>query len=184
MMASRETILFSGDHNTVEGGEDMEQEEFLALSFSGSDAAFDSVIGYIEDVIIDDNFQQLQRNFMEKYYMEFEESEENKLCYTPIFKEYIDLLETYIEQQLMARMPGFSMSAFIESLEQHKEEIAGDIFDMLVTFTDFLAFKEMFLDYRAEKEGRGLDLSSGLVVRALTASPPTSFPSNGSRPFE
>ncbi|MBN3292530.1 AR2BP protein, partial [Polypterus senegalus] len=98
----------------------------------------------------DDNFQQLQRNFMEKYYMEFEESEENKLCYTPCFSFFqIDLLETYIEQQLMARMPGFSMSAFIESLEQHKEEIAGDIFDMLVTFTDFLAFKEMFLDYRA-----------------------------------
>lgn len=32
---------------------------------------------------------------------------------------------------------------------QHKDEIAGDIFDMLLTFTDFLAFKEMFLDYRA-----------------------------------
>lgn len=27
--------------------------------------------------------------------------------------------------------------------------MAGDIFDMLLTFTDFLAFKEMFLDYRA-----------------------------------
>lgn len=31
---------------------------------------------------------------------------------------------------------------------QHKDEISGDIFDMLLTFTDFLAFKEMFLDYR------------------------------------
>ena len=31
----------------------------------------------------------------------------------------------------------------------HKDEVAGDIFDMLLTFTDFLAFKEMFLDYRA-----------------------------------
>ena len=31
---------------------------------------------------------------------------------------------------------------------QHKEEVAGDIFDMLLTFTDFLAFKEMFLAYR------------------------------------
>ena len=27
--------------------------------------------------------------------------------------------------------------------------MAGDIFDMLLTFTDFLAFKEMFLDYKA-----------------------------------
>lgn len=32
---------------------------------------------------------------------------------------------------------------------QHKEEVPGDIFDMLLTFTDFVAFKEMFLEYRA-----------------------------------
>lgn len=32
---------------------------------------------------------------------------------------------------------------------QHKEEVPGDIFDMLLTFTDFMAFKEMFLEYRA-----------------------------------
>lgn len=32
---------------------------------------------------------------------------------------------------------------------QHKEEVSGDIFDMLLTFTDFMAFKEMFLQYRA-----------------------------------
>ena len=32
---------------------------------------------------------------------------------------------------------------------QHKDEVSGDIFDMLLTFTDFMAFKEMFIDYRA-----------------------------------
>lgn len=32
---------------------------------------------------------------------------------------------------------------------QHKEEVPDDIFDMLLTFTDFMAFKEMFLAYRA-----------------------------------
>lgn len=31
----------------------------------------------------------------------------------------------------------------------HKEEVPGDIFDLLLTFTDFIAFKEMFLEYRA-----------------------------------
>lgn len=31
---------------------------------------------------------------------------------------------------------------------KNKDEVPGDIFDMLLTFTDFLAFKEMFLDYR------------------------------------
>lgn len=34
-------------------------------------------------------------------------------------------------------------------LRQHKDEVSGDILDMLLTFTDFIAFKEMFIDYRA-----------------------------------
>ncbi|MGH0175758.1 UNVERIFIED_CONTAM: hypothetical protein FKN15_071386 [Acipenser sinensis] len=124
-------------------------EKIILPSSSDADATFDTVVGYLEDIMMGDEFQQLQRNFMEKHYLEFEDSEENKLSYTPIFNEHIDLLEKYIEQQLIERMPGFSMTAFTTSLQQHKDEIAGDIFDMLLTFTDFLAFKEMFLDYRA-----------------------------------
>ncbi|XP_033613870.1 ADP-ribosylation factor-like protein 2-binding protein isoform X2 [Fukomys damarensis] len=147
------------------------EEENLALSFSSaSDAEFDAVVGYLEDIIMDHEFQLLQRNFMDKYYQEFEDTEENKLIYTLIFNEYISLVEKYIEEQLLERIPGFSMAAFTTTLQHHKDEVAGDIFDMLLTFTDFLAFKEMFLDYRAEKEGRGLDLSSGLVVTSLCKS--------------
>uniref|UniRef100_A0AC11CM55 ARF like GTPase 2 binding protein n=1 Tax=Ovis aries TaxID=9940 RepID=A0AC11CM55_SHEEP len=107
------------------------EEESFALSFSSaSDAEFDAVVGYLEDII----------------------------------------MEKYIEEQLLERIPGFNMAAFTTTLQHHKDEVAGDIFDMLLTFTDFLAFKEMFLDYRAEKEGRGLDLSSGLVVTSLCKS--------------
>ncbi|EPY77117.1 ADP-ribosylation factor-like protein 2-binding protein [Camelus dromedarius] len=116
---------------------------------SASDAEFDAVVGYLEDIIMDDEFQLLQRNFMDKYYQEFEDTEENKLTYTPIFNEYISLVEKYIEEQLLERIPGFNMAAFTTTLQHHKDEVAGDIFDMLLTFTDFLAFKEMFLDYRA-----------------------------------
>ncbi|KAG7244879.1 hypothetical protein INR49_026543, partial [Caranx melampygus] len=79
----------------------------------------------------------------------------------------VDLLEKHLEQQLMERIAGFNMKTFTELLMQHKEEVSGDIFDMLLTFTDFMAFKEMFLEYKAEKEGRGVDLSQGLVVTSL-----------------
>uniref|UniRef100_A0A8I3X2K8 ADP-ribosylation factor-like protein 2-binding protein n=1 Tax=Callithrix jacchus TaxID=9483 RepID=A0A8I3X2K8_CALJA len=107
-------------------------EESFALSFSSaSDAEFDAVVGYLEDIIMDDEFQLLQRNFMDN---------------------------------------GFLDSTFTTTLQHHKDEGAGDIFDMLLTFTDFLAFKEMFLDYRAEKEVRGLDLSSCLVGTSLCKS--------------
>ncbi|XP_065423018.1 ADP-ribosylation factor-like protein 2-binding protein isoform X1 [Chrysemys picta bellii] len=150
--------------------ETLEEENFGVSISSPSDAEFDAVVGYLEDIIMDDDFQLIQRSFMDKHYREFEDTEENKLIYTSIFNEYICLVEKYIEEKLLDRIPGFNMAAFTVSLQQHKDEMAGDIFDMLLTFTDFLAFKEMFLDYRAEKEGRGLDLSSGLVVTSLSKS--------------
>lgn len=36
-----------------------------------------------------DDFQNLQESFMEKYYSEFEDTEENKFIYTDIFTEYV-----------------------------------------------------------------------------------------------
>ncbi|XP_069073316.1 ADP-ribosylation factor-like protein 2-binding protein [Pleurodeles waltl] len=156
--------------------ENFEEENFAVSISSPSDAEFDTAVGYLEDIIMDDEFQLLQRTFMDKYYCEFEDTEENKLVYTPIFNEYISLVEKYIEEQLLERMPGFNMTTFTASLQLHKDEIAGDIFDMLLTFTDFLAFKEMFIDYRAEKEGRSLDLSGGLVVTSLCK--PSSSPAH------
>lgn len=40
-------------------------------------------------IFSEEEFQQLQQTFMEKYYQEFDDSDENKLSYTPIFKEYV-----------------------------------------------------------------------------------------------
>ncbi|XP_053304899.1 ADP-ribosylation factor-like protein 2-binding protein [Spea bombifrons] len=150
--------------------EDLGEEDFSLSNSSPKDAEFDCVVGHLEDIIMDDEFQLLQRSFMDKYYKEFEDTDENKLTYTPIFNEYICLVEKFIEEQLLMRIPTFNMSSFIASLQSHEQEMAGDIFDILLTFTDFLAFKEMFLDYKAEKEGRSIDLSSGLVVTSLCSS--------------
>ena len=41
----------------------------------------------------EDDFQQLQQNFLEKYYHEFDDTEENKFVYTDIHKEYVSTLE-------------------------------------------------------------------------------------------
>jgi len=37
-----------------------------------------------------------------------------------------------------------------------KDELDGEIFEILLTFTDFLPFKEMVLDYKAVSEVRTL----------------------------
>ncbi|NXD79076.1 AR2BP protein, partial [Halcyon senegalensis] len=116
---------------------------------SPSDAEFDAVVGYLEDIIMDDDFQLIQRTFMEKHYQEFDDSEENKLIYTSIFNEYISLVEKYIEEKLLDRIPGFNMTAFTMSLQQHKDEKKKNIFDMLLKKKNFLAFKEKKKKYRA-----------------------------------
>lgn len=59
---------------------------------------FHQLLARIKDVMsyefvmllfLDEEFRQLQQNFMEKHYLEFEDSEENKLSYTTIFNEYV-----------------------------------------------------------------------------------------------
>jgi hypothetical protein len=47
-------------------------------------------------------------------------------------------------------------SNFLE-LELRKTELEGEVFEMLFTLTDFLAFKEMFVDYKVMKQSGALD---------------------------
>uniref|UniRef100_M4AEZ7 ADP-ribosylation factor-like protein 2-binding protein n=1 Tax=Xiphophorus maculatus TaxID=8083 RepID=M4AEZ7_XIPMA len=134
---------------------------------SAAEAAFDVVIGCILEIIMEEDFQLVQRSFLDRHYLEFEESDENKLSYTLIFNEYVELLEKPLEECLMKKIPGFNMASFIQLLMQHKEEVPDEMFDMLLTFIDFMAFKDMFVEYRAAKEGRGLDPSQDLLVTSL-----------------
>ncbi len=43
----------------------------------------------------------MRLNFANKYCMEFECSEENKLTYTSIFKEYQNTIESYLMKKLV-----------------------------------------------------------------------------------
>lgn len=130
---------------------------------------FDTIIGHIEDIIIGDRFQHTQDSFMEKHYREFEDTEENKLVYTDIFREYTSKIEQCLDEELKKRIPDFSMETFMSTLKKHKDEMVGDIFEMLLSFTDFISFKEMILDYKADKEGRNIDLNNGFVVIPLSS---------------
>ncbi|XP_059140587.1 ADP-ribosylation factor-like protein 2-binding protein isoform X2 [Physella acuta] len=144
-------------------GLDIEDED-LATGLSTSDAGFDTIIGHIEDIVMEEKFQTIQNSFLDKYYKEFEDTEENKFCYTDIHKEYISIIESYLETELKKRMPEFSMLDFTQQLQVRKQELEGEIFEILITFSDFMAFKEMLLDYRKDKEGNTIDLSGGLTI--------------------
>ncbi|KAK3752815.1 hypothetical protein QZH41_016348 [Actinostola sp. cb2023] len=108
-------------------------------------------------------------SFMEKYVHHFEDTEENKLIYTDIFKEYGNLIEKYIEHELSKRMSSFSMEEFLKSIEKRVDQIGPDIVEMLVSFSDFLAFKQLFLDFKASKEGTAVDFSDLMMVVPLAS---------------
>ena len=59
------------------------------------------------------------------------------------------------------------MTSFASSLRHRKNEITDDIYDMLSTFTDFQAFKEMMVDCMKEKSGLNDHFVGGLVVHSI-----------------
>ena len=85
---------------------------------------------------------------MEDHCHHFEPGEENKLVYTTVFEEYTDAIEKLIESELERRVPGFDMEAFLFELAGRREELDGDVFEMLFTLTDFAAFKDLFVSFR------------------------------------
>ena len=46
---------------------------------------------------------------------------------------------------------------FFPDLESRKTELEGEVFEMLFTLTDFLAFKEMMVAYKVMKQAGALD---------------------------
>ena len=72
----------------------------------------------------------------------------------PLFQEYSTLIETFIDVSLTEKLDGFSMDEFQELLEEHEGEICGDIFDLLLSLSDFQEFKDTMLSYKAAAQGK------------------------------
>ena len=61
--------------------------------------------------------------FAVKYCMEFEATEENKLCYTSIFKEYQETIESFLMKRLAEETPNFDIEYFSEQIKSRKDEV-------------------------------------------------------------
>ena len=68
--------------------ENDEDFEILASGQNDGDDKFDMYVGVLQDILLDPEFEKLTKQFTHKYCMEFEATEENKLSYMTIFKEY------------------------------------------------------------------------------------------------
>jgi len=158
------------EDSTDLGGED--GELILASGAgSGSDSMFDAAIMELEQIMMEPAFNERVGAFMAANCNEFDDTEENKLIYTSIFEQYVEMLETYIEAELAERMPDFDMASFCTTLmERGPAKLAEELdLEMLGAFGDFEAFRQLML---AEKHGMECDAGDGgplcLVGASLT----------------
>ena len=63
---------------------------------SNEDNWFDDTVGILQEILLDEKFEMIQKNFFNENCMHFEATEENKLIYMDIFKKYQVTIETYI----------------------------------------------------------------------------------------
>lgn len=179
--ASLHPRLPSSPVDVVDADADVDESEF---EIPPSDAAddetrrFDAIIGALEDFMMREDFAATQAAFCREHCAVFEDTEENRLEYTPIFEEYTAALETAIDAHLTETVEGFDMMTFAESLEAREgtEALEGEVFELLATLSSFEAFKELMLSYKAQEEGAadgsGLDLGVGLGFGVSVAAAP------------
>ncbi|GMH59268.1 hypothetical protein TrRE_jg2560 [Triparma retinervis] len=136
------------------------------------DVLFDTIVGALENVLMDEDFNDMQSSFCFKHCGVFEDTEESKLVYTSLFSEYTELIEGYIIERLTSEVPSFTMDAFGSMLGERQDEITGDVFDMLMSFTDFSEFKDLMLSYKSQAEGSGLKGLVDIVSKENFASTP------------
>mmetsp|Transcript_53184 Transcript_53184/g.77943 ORF Transcript_53184/g.77943 Transcript_53184/m.77943 type:complete len:221 (-) Transcript_53184:8-670(-) len=156
--------------DNFDGMSDEDDEDVSFVSMGGDneeDDTFDKIVGALEDIMMDDEFQQMQADFAAQHCNHFEATDENKLIYTEIFSKYTELIEGYLDTRLKQNLETFSMPAFMEMLMTREEEMkASDVFDVLVSCADFETFKELMLAHKTERDGGGVQLC--VDVRALT----------------
>lgn len=165
-----------------EGAIGGEEDEFVFASSNQNenDDKFDKYVGALQDICMDDDFEKTRKEFTTKHCMEFEATEENKLSYMQIFKEYQNVIEGYLLKKLSEQIDGFSMDYFMNELKTRNNEIDDMIMDLLLSFSDFEQFKEMMVFERAHfvattpkpKSSKAASLGLKNTVAELNNEPP------------
>ena len=60
------------------------------------DDEFDMIVGVLQEILLEEKFENMQGKFCQQNCMHFEATEENKLIYMDIFKSYQEQIEAFI----------------------------------------------------------------------------------------
>merc|ERR1712224_231121 len=142
------------------GGDDDDDQDLVLAEEGGNpeDTAFDAKVGALNEIVISDEFTSLMDSFVKENCHHFEDTDENKLIYMDLFRQYSDRIETSLVRLMSEALPGFDMVAFVAEIAARQDEVECEVFDMLVSMSDFDSFKQQMLDAKAAAEG-SLDLT-------------------------
>ena len=141
---------YIGENIQIDGEDDGTDFEVVNTGAGNEDDDyFDQVVGALQELLLDPEFDTMLKNFSRSNCMEFEATEENKLSYMTIFQNYTDTIESHINQKLTEMVENFSMERFAGLLVSRQDQIEESIYDLLLSFSDFESFKEMMLFARA-----------------------------------
>mmetsp|Transcript_3144 Transcript_3144/g.8967 ORF Transcript_3144/g.8967 Transcript_3144/m.8967 type:complete len:187 (+) Transcript_3144:3743-4303(+) len=139
-----------------------EEEVFASNVGSADEVEFDGMVGLLEEVLISDAFQDTQERFCTEHCGVFDDSEELKLEYTELHRQYMDLMEGFIAKECESRRPEWSMERIMKVLSSgNPEEMTGDVFDLLMSLSDIQEFQQLMLSYKHAGDGTGPDLFIG-----------------------
>mmetsp|Transcript_29196 Transcript_29196/g.29545 ORF Transcript_29196/g.29545 Transcript_29196/m.29545 type:complete len:167 (+) Transcript_29196:114-614(+) len=140
-------------------------EEIICEGGSGSaeDIEFDLIVGALEEIILNDEFSQMQNSFCDEHCDIFQDNEENKIAYTELFHRYTELIEQTLETKLKLSFSDFDMGKFEVLLSSRPDELSGEVFDLLLSLGDFNEFKQLMLSHKKAKSA-GADIQSLAVM--------------------
>ena len=101
----------------------------------------------------------------------FSSSGEYDVECTSIFQSFQAQTEEALNTGLIERLAWFEMDDFLSLVAQRGDELHSDVFDVLMTMSEFEEFADLMSSFRDEKYGSGRlgDLSLALSVTSLAA---------------
>lgn len=105
----------------------------------------------ISELIAGTEFQDASIQYMYKHKDVFTDDDENKLEYTTIFEEFVQILEKIIDSQLLTKFTQDQISEFYQDFALNFAEYAkidNDAVETLFGFIDFQKFKKQMLEVK------------------------------------
>lgn len=138
----------TGEVENLAEGEDEDFTISGNFDVSMEDTKFDEAIGALQDIIISDEFQDNLNEFCRAHCDVFDDCEENKVEYMPLFKKHSELIEKFLEERLSSTVEGFEMASFLEEIVERRDEVNDEISDVLLSVAEFGSFKQQMLEFK------------------------------------